>query len=68
MGRQEEVQEAIEIIQRRKQKSPTKAEKKRKSLIERMEQDVFTRKLREVFYEQWTSSKIMCVQGQYHRK
>eukprot|EP00347_Sterkiella_histriomuscorum_P012598 403367954 len=75
LGKQEEIEEALDILQTRQtkasRKSPTKSASKaeaKKSFQERMEQDQFTRKLRDVFYEQWSNSKIMCVQGQYQHK
>lgn len=37
-------------------------------MIERFETDNVARQLREVFFEQWSQSKIMCSQLKYKHK
>ncbi|CDW76934.1 UNKNOWN [Stylonychia lemnae] len=80
LGRKDDVNQAIDMIKDRrntyKLRSPQKPFRRnqpapvvpQKTIMERMEQDAFARQLRDVFFEQWNNSKIMCVQGQYHKK
>jgi hypothetical protein len=34
-------------------------------MINRMEKDLFVRQLREMFFQEWTKSKINCLHGKY---
>jgi hypothetical protein len=70
VGRYHDFHSVAQTI-RDRQEGPTKKKQppsKTQRQMDRFETDSVARKLREVFFEQWAQSKIMCTQQKYRPK